>query len=86
MKDVSYAQLPLHMREGIRGYYENGCPPGRFLNAILCNDLVGAASNADEINKYALFTWAWFLYNELPRDAWGSQENVDTWIASKREK
>lgn len=81
---INYSLIPEHMREGVRGYLEEGWYPGSFLNAVLCNDLKEAAATADEINKHYLFQWAQFLYNEIPMNAQGSQEIVNTYIMRKR--
>lgn len=72
--------LPEHMWDGVRGYYEHGWKPGSFLYAVLTNDLVNAAVNADDQNRRKLFEWASFLYNELPRECWGDSNTVVSWI------
>lgn len=83
---IDYSYLPEHMQEGVRGYIERGWLPGSFLNAVLCNNLTTAAANADEINKHALFQWAQFLIQELPMEAYGSQEIVNAYVRKKRSK
>ena len=82
---MNYDRLPEHMREAARAYVEHGRPPGDFLTAVLCNNLVEAAGRADEENQRALFAWAGWLHNEVPMDAWGSPEKVREWIAQHRE-
>ena len=78
---MSYDRLPEHMRESARAYVEHGRPPGDFLTAVLCNNLVEAAGRADEENQRALFAWAGWLHNEVPMPAWGSPEKVRDWVA-----
>lgn len=72
--------IPAHMMSSLEGYKNLGWQPGSFLRAILENNLVNAASNADEQNKHLLFDYANYLYNKLPRAAWGSPEAVDAWV------
>ena len=72
--------IPAHMMSSLEGYKDLGWTPGSFLRSVLENNLVNAASNADEQNKHLLFEYARYLYNKLPRAAWGSPEAVDNWI------
>lgn len=72
--------LPSHMQEGAIGYVLLGWHPGSFLSAVLRNDLIDAATNADEQNKYALYAWAVFVYNAVPMPARGSQEAITKWV------
>lgn len=80
---MNLSSIPEHMRHGVEGYITCGWKPGSFLYAVLCNNLVEAAANADDVNKHALFEWASLLYNELPAGSWGSPEIVANWIMSK---
>lgn len=80
---MNLSKIPEHMRCGVQGYIDKGWQPGSFLYAVLCNDLVEAASRADDINKHLLFEWASLLYNEIPRNAWGSPEVVNAWMKKK---
>jgi len=80
MRIVDYSMLPEHMQYTAKLYVERGIEPGGFMYAILCNDFVAAAGQADQTNQRHLFEWAVWLSNELPRSAWGSVERVDAWI------
>jgi hypothetical protein len=71
--------LPQHMREGAIGYVLYGWAPGSFLRAVLRNNLIDAAANADDVNKYALHMWAVFMYNAVPGIARGSEEAINEW-------
>lgn len=73
--------IPHHCRPGLSLYFAKRRPTGSFLRAVLCNDFVGAVTRADTDNLPALRQYAYFLANEAPDAAWGSQENVDAWIA-----
>jgi hypothetical protein len=81
---IDYTGLPKHMRDGAHLYIEHGVEPGGFLRAVLSNQLVESFGRADETNRAAMFDWATWLYNECPRDAWGSPEKVDAWIESRQ--
>jgi hypothetical protein len=70
------------MREGVQLYVERGVEPGGFLEAVLCNRLVEAFAKADTINRYAMFDWATWLWNDAPMGSWGSPEKVAAWIAA----
>lgn len=78
---MNLSNIPEHMHQGITNYVENGYNPGSFFYAVLCNNLVEAAGNADDVNKHHLFDYASLLYNELPRNCWGSTEKVQKWVA-----
>lgn len=74
------AKTPPHMHHAIIGYIEHGAPVGDFLSAVIENDLISAAKRADQHNQRALWEWAGVLYWS-PRDAWGSKEVREAWIA-----
>ena len=72
--------LPAHGWDAAIGYVQNGYRPGSFLCAVLRNDLIAAAENADDINRSLLYEWACFVYNAVPMAARGSQEAIDNWV------
>lgn len=74
--------IPQHMVDGMVRYLVKGIPPGSFLTAVLCNDLMGAMRKADDVNIHALPSYARFLMNGAPIGAFGSEENVSDWISS----
>lgn len=75
---IDYSMIPEHCRDGMRRYIEQGVIPGDFLQAVICNDLVLAASRADYINQQCLLDYARFLYN-APAGAWGNLERMQRW-------
>jgi len=81
--NIDYSYLPAHMREGIKGYVEEGRPPGDFFKAVLLNKLIDAAMFADDINLHELHNYARFLYN-APRACWGSEEAINSWIEARQ--
>ena len=83
---TDYSGIPEHMRREVRGYINKGYTPGSFLYAVLCNNLVASAAQADDINRHLLFEWATFMHNEVPSVSWGSSEKVDKYIQDKKDK
>jgi hypothetical protein len=69
------------MHGGVRRYLENGRRPGHFLTAVICNDLKEAFARADNSNARLMGEWVKFFYNEVPNNAWGSKEKMETWLA-----
>ena len=78
--------IPERMMAGVRLYIEHGAPPGRFLTAVICNDLQGAVGQADIENMRNLPAYPAYFYNEAPAECWGSRERMASWIASLRAK
>jgi len=72
--------VPAHIRGGIVRYIDNGIPPGSFLTAVICNDLIGVCGKADEINRAALFDIVSWFWNEAPSVCWKSQEHMSEWM------
>jgi hypothetical protein len=75
--------IPPHMHESITDWVSKGEPSpdrmGKFLYALLSNDLMGAFQHADAENLAAMFHWAVFLHNYAPADCFGSVKAVDAW-------
>lgn len=69
-----------NMAGAMHRYFEQGFDPGSFLRAVLSNDLREACGCADQANQRLIFEWVQWLYNEAPRNSWGSPEKVQTWI------
>jgi len=72
--------LPDYMRGAMKRYMENGIEPGHFLTAVLSNDLMEAASRADDFNRRKLFDYCMWLANHAPRNSFGSPETVKEWM------
>ena len=77
--------VPERMMKSIESYIEEGRPVGDFLTAIICNDLQGAVSRADDENIGNLPAYAAYFYNEAPSKCHGSKENMKDWMNNKRE-
>ena len=77
--------IPAHMQAGVERYIQHGIKPGKFLQAVMENNLVDALAQADLTNRQHLHAYSRLLYNCLPsRNAnetpWGSPESVAAWI------
>ncbi len=73
-------RIPRRMMDGIRRYVDQGIPPGDFLQAVICNDLVAAVSRADDENIRNLPAFVGYFYNEVPGPCWGSPQKMEAWI------
>lgn len=71
--------LPNHMVEGMVAWVMDGQWGGDFLMAVLANDLMGALTQADDVNIEALPAYGRFLYNDAPGGCWGNSETVHDW-------
>ena len=57
-------------------------PRGDFLMAVFSNDLMEAATRADQDNLAALAEICRYVFNELPAGCHGSSDKVDSWITA----
>ena len=81
----SYKNVPIRTINSINRYVTKGIVPGDFLTAVLENKLVESFSRADLENLNALDDIVKYVYNEIPMDCWGSEEEVKSWIESFNE-
>lgn len=77
--------IPEHTAAALRRYIYDRIPPGDFLLAVLSNDLLGAVSRADDLNRGKLVDIISYLYNEAPRFCWGSPQAVESWLKTRKE-
>ena len=68
--------IPAHTKAALDRYVEHKILPGGFLMKVLSNDLFGAVGQADSENAAALPEIVKYIYNQLPANAWGSQDLV----------
>lgn len=78
--ELTQSEIPDYVRESIILYLTEGLPPGKFMEAVLCNDLRNAVNRADGENIALLPDYIKFLYWSAPSRSWGSVENYDSWI------
>ena len=83
---LNYDLLPEHIRGSAKRYLEEGIMPGDFLQAVICNDLLGAFLKADDTNVSNMLDIVKFFYNEAPTISWGSKEEMKKWIILKRKE
>lgn len=72
--------IPARMMSSVTDYIKHGAEPGRFLAAVICNDLKEAVAWADEENMRNLPAYAAYFYNKAPGLCWGSRERMLQWI------
>lgn len=75
--------VPPHMWGAVERYFVQRIPPGNFLTALLCNDLMAAFGRADDINAANMRQWCQFLYNYAPAGSYGSPERVAAWLGER---
>lgn len=79
--------IPEHMHEAVIHWVTKAEPHpkdmGHFFFAVLSNNFGEACTTADTMNYPRLREWALFLYNDVPRDCWGSKEKMLAWYDSK---
>ena len=76
---ADWATVPEHLHAGIRAWVDEGIMPGRFLQAVICNDLRAAVDAGDRSTVAQLpdiirfFTWS------CPAACWGSPRALESW-------
>jgi hypothetical protein len=79
---LDYEGMPALLRPGTKLYIEQGILPGRFLRAVISNDLKESFAQADDINRLRMFEIVSWWYNEAPGPCWGSEEVMMNWRES----
>lgn len=82
---VDYTLIKESTRNTLDRYVNNHIPTGGFLKAVLENDLFEAFSRVDEENCATMFHICAFIWNEIPRECWGSPEKVKAWLALRQQ-
>lgn len=67
--------LPQEIREEIKNYIENKIRPGKFLYAILTNNLVDAVYESEHLSNRIGEIVKW-LNREVPQYYWGCEYTV----------
>lgn len=78
-----YYEIPEHTKAALDRYVNDRLPPGGFLTAVLTNDLTGAVTRADDINRRHLPEIVGYLFNECPASCWGNQQRVEAWLSNE---
>ncbi|RUN77294.1 hypothetical protein [Sphingomonas sp. TF3] len=71
--------VPDHLWTGVRAHILHGTSTGSFLSAVFANDLLNAATSADEVSLDRLPDLMRFLHNYAPFHCWGSRRVRDLW-------
>lgn len=82
--DTSYELIPGETFNDLDAWGREGRPPGDFARAVLRNNLFDACHAADPFNLAALPAIVKYIFNELPRDCWGSPEAMEWWNDHRR--
>jgi len=69
--------------ESLENYLMRGILPGGFLTAVLCNNLLLAASRADHWNRARLADIIETIVWNIPQEAWGNWEKIQDWKKDK---
>ena len=86
MMKYVHKNVPTRTIRSINNYVTDGLVPGDFLTAVLENKLIEAFSRADAENLNAMEDIVRYIYNEIPMDAWGSEDEVEKWIELRKKK
>lgn len=82
VRGKTYA-IPERMVVPIERYINHRVKPGPFLQAVICNDLKGAMSQADDVNFANLPAYIAFFHNEAPGGCCGSPGKMEEWVNPK---
>lgn len=75
--------VPDHTAETIENYLIRGYHPGGFVSSVLSNDLFGACTSCDHINKQAIVDIVKWVACMVPSASWGSRQAIADWIEDK---
>lgn len=74
-----YELIPIHMREGLYEYVNNGRRVGSFLEAVITNNLRETCYQADVVNRHVISDYVTFLNSYAPMACWGSAKKYHEW-------
>jgi hypothetical protein len=77
--------VPAHLVRALHDYAAYGYLPGRFLQAVISNDLAEACGRADDEAARNLPALVAYLVHEAPPACWGSAEKMRAWVAHMAE-
>ena len=82
-KGTDEGYVPEHIRPCIESYVLNGWQPGGFVTAVLLNDLFRASARADHENYGSLALITRWVFNNLPEECYGTEQNMEDWMKDK---
>lgn len=68
-------------QQALYNYFVYGYRPGGFITAVLANDLIAAATKADNWNKELLHSYANWVFRHAPTGSYGSYDIVNGWLS-----
>ena len=81
-REDDWCRVPERGMTALENYVIHRIEPGRFLFAVLTNDLLGAVSSADDTNLRLLPQWTRLVDNYVPSICWGSHDRVERWLSA----
>lgn len=79
-REIDYSGLPIGLRREVADYIDRSVPPGGFIRAILCNDLMVAVLAADPDNARRLAQITRWFVDHAPVECWGDAGRVADWL------
>lgn len=79
-----YPTVPAAILDAIDNYVVHHRMPGHFVYYVLADSLSGAVARADEYSMAALAEIVRYVYNEIPRNLWGSEGTVRAWVSQRK--
>lgn len=76
----AWPRCPERLIESLRAYVEGRIRPGKFLCAVLENNLGEAIGRADDDSMERLKDIYGVVYNHIPLRAWGSKAAMERWL------
>ncbi len=77
-------RIPSYMERALRAYVIHHKEPGKFLQAVIQNNLCEAVNRADEKNMFIIRGWVGIFYNFTPSLCHGSVEKYREWVKMGR--
>jgi hypothetical protein len=74
-------RVPEHIQLALEEYIIHGYPPGSFVTAVLCNNLIKAACSCDYLNQQYLIDIAKWVFHAAPIGCWGDERTIARWVA-----
>ena len=78
--------LPETLKQGIDDFVLHGLIPGDFLRSCLQNEFVESVLRADDTSRQYFREIAFYIYEYVPRECWGSPEKFVAWRKMKNEQ
>lgn len=78
--DYNYYDVPEHTAEALENYFFYGYEPGSFVYAVLSNDLIGACTRCDHVNRDQIVQIVKWVIQRAPAGSWGNEQRVLNWI------